>query len=388
MAYTISALDTALKQYTDGQSAALVANTILGVDSLQRMTLQTGVKAITPIVKFTTPANFQDGSSCGFSASGNTAFTNRMLNPAAIKVQTEWCPETLLGTWAAHEVRVAAGSETMPFEEKILDEISRNIKVELEKLIWQGDKTNGSGNMAFLDGITTLIKQDVANSVITNVLTAGASDTIYDRVKAVFRAMPENTINRATLCMSVANYKDLVVALMEANLYHYNEGENAELNLTFPGTTMKVQAIRGLAGDDNLYCVPMDELVYGVDLENDAEQFDFWFERSSQTFRLNCKFMASVNYAFPENICVSVPNASITLNKTSTTIANGSTEQLTATVVPAGSTVTWSSSDETKATVATDGTVTGVAAGSATITAAITPASGVTYTATCAVTIS
>ena len=175
---------------------------------------------------------------------------------------------------------------------------------------------------------------------------------------------------------------------MEANLYHYNEGENAELNLTFPGTTMKVQAIRGLAGDDNLYCLPMDELVYGVDLENDAEQFDFWFERSAQTFRLNCKFMASVNYAFPENICVSVPNASITLNKTSTTIANGSTEQLTATVVPAGSTVTWSSSDETKATVATDGTVTGVAAGSATITAAITPASGVTYTATCAVTIS
>ena len=45
------------------------------------------------------------------------------------------------------------------------------------------------------------------------------------------------------------------------------------------------------------------------------------------------------------------PTASITLNKTETSIAAGATETLTATTVPANAVVTWTSSDETAATV-------------------------------------
>ena len=63
----------------------------------------------------------------------------------------------------------------------------------------------------------------------------------------------------------------------------------------------------------------------------------------------------------------------------------GSTTTLTATVVPSNATVTWSTSDGDVATVE-GGTVTGVAAGSATITASMTYG-GTTYTDTCVVTV-
>ena len=63
----------------------------------------------------------------------------------------------------------------------------------------------------------------------------------------------------------------------------------------------------------------------------------------------------------------------------------GATGSLTATVSPAGSTVTWTSSDTTKATVSS-GTVTAVAAGECTITATI-KIDGVDYSASCAVTV-
>lgn len=62
----------------------------------------------------------------------------------------------------------------------------------------------------------------------------------------------------------------------------------------------------------------------------------------------------------------------ITLNKTSTTIAVGGTETLTATISPANATdktYTWSSSDENVATVDANGEVTAVAAGTTTIKA-------------------
>lgn len=76
---------------------------------------------------------------------------------------------------------------------------------------------------------------------------------------------------------------------------------------------------------------------------------------------------------------------SVALDKSTATVAANSTVSLTATTIPAGETVTWSSDDTSVATVSS-GTVTGVAAGSATITASIT-VGGVTKTDKCVVTV-
>ena len=77
----------------------------------------------------------------------------------------------------------------------------------------------------------------------------------------------------------------------------------------------------------------------------------------------------------------------VTLNKTSTSIVAGQTEQLTATVAPETATnkkVTWDSSDKTVATVSATGLVTALKAGTTTIT--VTTEDG-NKTATCAVTV-
>lgn len=77
----------------------------------------------------------------------------------------------------------------------------------------------------------------------------------------------------------------------------------------------------------------------------------------------------------------------VTMTPATSTIATGATRQLTANLAPADATDksgTWSSSDETKATVSASGLVTGVAAGTATITFTTTDGG---KTATCAVTV-
>ena len=77
----------------------------------------------------------------------------------------------------------------------------------------------------------------------------------------------------------------------------------------------------------------------------------------------------------------------VTLDQTDLTLFTGQSEQLTATVTPDNATnknVTWSSDNETVATVDANGNVTAVAAGTATIT--VTTADG-SHTATCKVTV-
>ena len=71
------------------------------------------------------------------------------------------------------------------------------------------------------------------------------------------------------------------------------------------------------------------------------------------------------------NVIVKEPATSFTVTPTEVTVMRESTTKLTATVEPSNATdkITWSSSDESIATVSEDGTVTGVAIGTATITA-------------------
>lgn len=75
----------------------------------------------------------------------------------------------------------------------------------------------------------------------------------------------------------------------------------------------------------------------------------------------------------------------VSLDKSEATVVKDATIDLTATTIPAGATVTWVSSDTDVATVS-DGTVTGVAAGTATITATV-EVDDVEYTASCEVTV-
>jgi transglutaminase/protease-like cytokinesis protein 3 len=84
---------------------------------------------------------------------------------------------------------------------------------------------------------------------------------------------------------------------------------------------------------------------------------------------------------------INVPVTGVTLNPTSTSIAVNGTGQLTVTVLPNEATnksVTWSTSNPAIATVSSSGLVTGISAGTATIT--VTTVDG-NKTATCEVTV-
>lgn len=78
---------------------------------------------------------------------------------------------------------------------------------------------------------------------------------------------------------------------------------------------------------------------------------------------------------------------SVTLDSHALTLGVGETHTFNAVTVPAGKSVTYSSSATAKATVTSAGVVTGVAAGSAIITATISDG-GVDYTDTCTVVVS
>lgn len=304
--YSISDLDSRLKNYLEVNKDQLIMDAIFNSKSSEKFQLQTGVTSAQAIVRLDSTIEFGDGKTCGFEAGGSDSFSDRQLVPEFIKVNKMYCPKILLNTWAHSDVKMAATKQdSIPFEQQILENNAKVTAAEVEKLIWVGDKTNGTGNMAYLDGVYTMIKADINANVIpaANVIAKG-SDTIANRVQKLWLALPANIADKMTIVMSITMFKQLIAEWANANMYHIFETYDGEYRLKLPYANIDVIGIEGLEGKDTILAVNFDELYLGVDGEGDVDDVDFYFDKSDRNFKYVCEFALAVQYVFPEHIFV------------------------------------------------------------------------------------
>jgi hypothetical protein len=138
MAFVVSGL----ADYVQNNREIILKDIVLGADSIQRMTIQPGVKKSADLNFLLVEPALQSGADCGWNASGNATFSKRTITTAAIKVNMAFCKKTLLGKWTEYVVRFGANNEEFPFEQYIIDGVREGIKKQMEKLVWQGDTSN------------------------------------------------------------------------------------------------------------------------------------------------------------------------------------------------------------------------------------------------------
>ncbi len=292
--YTISGLDSRLKNYLETNGVEVLTKALFNSESAKYFNVQTGVTTEQPIIRLDSTITLADASSCGFSATGTDTFTNRLLSPKFLKVNKEFCPKTLLKTWAHSDVKMAATGQELPFEELLINNNVNELAKVNEQLIWEGDTTDGTGNLALMDGILTIARAD-QNTV---KIDAG-SDSLWTRVQKTWLALDPAIADKCTLFMSIANYKQLIVDLMNANQYHIFEEYQGEYRMTMPGTNLVIRGVSGIT-EDVIVCTPEDNLYLGVDGESDDEIVDVYFDKSSRTFKFVVEYAYCVNYAFSE----------------------------------------------------------------------------------------
>ena len=296
MAYTINDLDSRLKNYLETNGVEVLTKALFNSESAKYFQVQTGCTAEQPIIKLDSTITLADASNCGFTATGSDTFTNRLLSPKFLKVNKEFCPKTLLKTWAHSDVKMNALGQEMPFEELLISNNINELAKVNERLIWEGDTTSGSGNMLLMDGIVTIAKAD------ENVVKQSkGSDDLWTRVEKIWLSLPAEIADKCTLFMSIANYKQLIVDLMNKNMYHVFETYDGEYRMTMPGSNLVIRGVSGIT-QDVLVCTPEDNLYLGVDGESDSETVDFYFDKSDRTFKFVVEYAYAVNYSFSEYI--------------------------------------------------------------------------------------
>lgn len=287
---TNNPITTGLSQYVEEHRSELLSKAMLDGRSRRAFNLMSGVKGPTTLNIMDTNVVFGE-LECGWNESGSTEFSQRKLEPKALSVNMAFCDKKLLGTYAQYEVKVAAGLEELPFEEKWTSQILASVNEQIEKMLYQG-----TGEGAEFKGLIPILSAESG----TVKVTVSSGSSAYEYLKEVAKAIPV-AVKSPVILVSTPLYREYMQDLVAANLFHYDPA-NGENEYKLPGTDIRVIAVDGLNGVENVIAADMANLFYGVSADEDSDTFDLWYSKDNREFRLAINFIAGVQVAFPNEV--------------------------------------------------------------------------------------
>ena len=298
---------TGLTNYTNEQSTELVVKSLFGGKTAALLQaagqVQVGVKSAEALNILDSDVYFQaDG--CGYTASGNTTFSQRTITVGKIKVEETLCPKTLEAKWM--QTQIAAGSpEAVPFEEQIGNEKSSKIAKLLEVAMWQGDTatSNTNPNTNKFDGFVKITGDATAVAGNTSSATAITTSNIDDLVDDMYAATPADIADADDLVLFVGidTFKKYTTALRNNNLFHY-AADSEGMEIMIPATNVKMVGVGGLNGVDKMYLGRISNFFVGTDLANEEEEYKFWYSNDNDEVRFRATMKYGCQVAFPDQI--------------------------------------------------------------------------------------
>lgn len=280
-----------LTSYVEENRLPLIKKAVLGGKTIGLINLQTDIKGSAAINLIDVDPSLQEGG-CGWNAEGGATLSQRIINTKLLKSNQAYCDKDFVSYWNNYMVKVGAGKETMPFEEYITEVTISKINESVEKMVWNGDSSKGAEFDGFLKVLGA--EEDVITAQGTGAMAA---------IKAAYMALPEAIIDDAVMFVGADTMREYVQALIDKNYFHY-DANAANGEVIIPGTNTKVIAVNGLNGTKKIVAGKPSNFVYGCDLLNDKEEFDFWYSKDNREYRLAVQFNGGVNVAYPNEVVV------------------------------------------------------------------------------------
>ena len=304
-----------LANYTKENEKLLVVSSVLGSKTATLIkeagTVLVGVKSSETINIMETDAVFQDGSSCGFNASGLTSFTQRAVTVGKIKVNEALCMKDLESKYLQKALPAGSSYDTMVFAEEFTNRKAEKIASQLEKALWQGDTGSVDVNLNKFTGLLSLITTAGASVVNANsvpfhgsVETAITDANVVSIFDDIYKAIPAEIVDKDDIAIfcGMDTFRTYTVKLKTSNLFHYKYDEAANGQFFLPGTNVRVIAVQGLNGTNDIVASRISNFYIGVDLLDEQEKFELFYAAEAMQMRFVAEFKMGIQLAFPSEI--------------------------------------------------------------------------------------
>jgi len=295
---------TSLTNYSNPNENVLITKAMFEAKTASRMTPLTGVKSTIEVPTLADTLFWQDGSTCGFSASGNTSISGRTLTIGKIKVNKEWCIKDLESKYTQLLLKPGSQYDALPggIDQAFVNTVIGTNGEQMEVAIWQGDTTSGNPNLNKFDGLVKIINaasgttQANATAYVSAVATAITEANIISILQGVYKAIPIALLNKSDLKVNVGIhiFRLYQIALTNANLFNYKTVDSALGEMKIHGTDVTIVACPGLNNINAIYALQDANMFLGMDLENEEEAFKFWYSMDFDLVRFKMEFKYGV----------------------------------------------------------------------------------------------
>jgi len=293
---------TSITGYVKANERELLTKSLFSAKSISLATKMPNVKSAAQVNVMDTDAVFQSGTSCGFSASGTTTFTNRTLSVAAIRVHESLCPKTLENTYLQLVLPNGSNPKSIPFEQQYTDLKAGLIAQNLERAFWQGDTASGDNALARFDGLVKIISNVSGSAIAANssAFMTGAPysasggitvSNVNSIMQGILRAIPVALIDKpdTMIFCGIDTFRTYQLALTNANLFHYNtDASNSNFEITIPGSNIKVVGVNGLNGTNKIYAMRTSNMFFGCDVLGEESKFELFWAQENMEVRYVC----------------------------------------------------------------------------------------------------
>lgn len=225
MGFTVSSLGNYTKENADKLLTGVVMKSVTAARMKAKGTVIPNIKTSQKIGMIDTGATYQDGASCGWSASGSTTITQRTITVGAIKVNEAYCNSDLEAKFTQLALPAGSDYDTLAFERDITDKKIAVVNYQNEIAIWQGDTNSSTHYLARFDGLLKQMDADytvkVANARTgTGTISTSSSSTALTGSGTSFTtelAVGDKVYNGSTLLGTIASVTNNTAAVLAAN---------------------------------------------------------------------------------------------------------------------------------------------------------------------------
>ena len=274
---------------------AVIQNHLAAIPGIRTVNIPSGALSIE--VPYLTSSPTVRASTCGWVSTGTTSLGNRTCTTYGFQMMESLCGKDLKAKVAAYFMK---GNSIDGFADELAQEKLKQLAYISQDIAINGDtaggttwRTMGNGLLYKLDRTYSASTVNITKSALTNsanVISLVDAILTDSNFPTELTDMPE-----LVMCMSVAGFRTLQVALRNANYFNYNTTGADSFSFRMPGyNNLTVYSVPGMATNRAFVTYP-ENIIHAVGVESPLEM---WFSKDNQEYRIHADVYESWDFHF------------------------------------------------------------------------------------------
>lgn len=290
---------TALTDYVNENSREFVTRVITENDTVAYLNsigaLRVGVKGKEAVQILDADVAIQLNDNCGRTPSGDTDFSQVILEVVPLADFQNYCPKAFEKKWMSQYLTKGQHYTELLFAEEMMNVRASKLARANERLIWQGDTDEVDTNLNKFDGV--LKQLETAGVTATDL---SAETDIVAQLQAMVAGADADLVGSGDYTIFLGKDKAVAYQIALANKNLFREGDALKVY----GTDIAIVGVAGLNGTGQAVAGRASHLVVGTDLTSDLETASLEYSVETKQFYMDFQWALGVAIAFPDEFAI------------------------------------------------------------------------------------